>query len=162
MKVFYGIEEGFLLDNEALTKDNTKVFEVPLKEEHITHIDFNDDFVDEVQRVFPEVNKQNFFHLAIDPNSKVAVYNEVTDILTLDYNDPKLTTFITDKFNTCVKDFTVTSSKIQIIVGDGGVHLWFYAEGYSTNEPTQGGEVGYTFPIELNQDETALLYKLVW
>lgn len=162
MKIFYDIEEGYFLERKFLTSDNTKVFEIPLKEEYITHIDFDDDFVEELQRVFPEVNKQNFFHLAVDPNSEVIVYSEVTDILTLDYNDPKLTTFITDKFNTYVKDFTVTSSKIQIIVGEDGVHLWFYAEGYSINEPSQGGEVGYTFPIELTEDEIALLYKLVW
>lgn len=162
MKVFYGIEEGFLVNGKDLADDKLMTFETPLLEEYITHIDFNDDFADELQRVFTEVNKQNFFRLAVDPNSVVVVYNELTDILTLDYNDPKLTTFIMEKFNTCVKDFTVTSSKIQIIVGQGNVTLWFYAEGYSTNEPTQGGEVGYTFPIELNQDEIALLYKLVW
>lgn len=162
MKVFYGIEEGFVLDNEAFTDDITEVFETPLKEEYITHIDFNDDFADEVQRVFPEVNKQNFFHLAIDSNSEVANYTDAVYFLTLDYNDPELTAFITDKFYSCVKDFNITSSKIQIDIGNYGVHLEFYVEGYSTNEPTQGGEAGYTFPIELTEDEIALLYKLVW
>mgnify|MGYP007057788097 CR=1 FL=1 len=62
MKVFYGIEEGFLVNGKDLADDKLMTFETPLLEEYITHIDFDDDFADEVQRVFPEVNKQNFFH----------------------------------------------------------------------------------------------------
>lgn len=162
MKVFYGIEEGFLVNGKDLADDKLMTFETPLLEEYITHIDFNDDFADEVQRVFPEVNKQNFFHLAVDSNSEVANYSDAVYFLTLDYNNPELTAFITVKFYSCVKDFNITSSKIQIDIGNYGVHLEFYVEGYSTNESTQGGEAGYTFPIELTEDEIALLYKLVW
>lgn len=162
MKVFYGIEEGFLVNGNDLADDKLMTFETPLEEKYIKNIDFNDDFADEVQRVFTDVNRENFFDLAVDPNSVIAKYSDSTDILTLDYDNPVLTAFLTETFHSCVKNFVVESHKIQVFIVQGDVTLWFYVEGYSTNEPTQGGEVGYTFPIELNQDETALLYKLVW
>lgn len=162
MKVFYGIEEGFLVNGKDLADDKLMTFETPLLEEYITHIDFNDDFADELQRVFVDVNRENFFGLAVDPNSVIAKYGEPTDILTLDYDDPMLTAFLTETFHICVKNFVVTSHKIQVFVEQGKVGLWFYVEGHCTDKANCEADSGYVFSVELTEDEIALLYKLVW
>lgn len=162
MKVFYGIEDGYLYDGKGLADENVRVFETPLLEEYITHIDFDDDFADELQRVFVDVNRENFFNLAVDPNSVIAKYGEPTDILTLDYNSPELTAFLMDTFQSCVENFVVESRTIQVFVEQGKVALWFYVEGYYTGEQNCGSDNGYVFSVELTEDEIALLYKLVW
>lgn len=162
MKVFYGIEEGFLVNGKDLADDKLMTFETPLKEEYITHIDFNDDFADEVQRVFTDVNRENFFDLAVDPNSVIAKYSDSTDILTLDYDNPVLTAFLTETFHSCVKNFVVESRKLQIFIVQGEIALWFYVEGYCTDKANCEADEGYVFNVELTEDEIALLYKLVW
>lgn len=162
MKVFYSIEEGYLLDGEGLADENIRVFETPLTEDYIRCVDFNDDFADELQRVFTDVNRENFFDLAVDPNSVIAKYGDSTDILTLDYDDPVLTAFLMETFRLGCPNFVVESRKIQVFVEQGKVALWFYVEGYCTDEPNCEADEGYVFTVELNEDEIALLYKLVW
>lgn len=162
MKVFYGIEEGFLVNGKDLSDDDLLSFETPLLEEYITHIDFDDDFADEVQRVFTDVNRENFFDLAVDPNSVIAKYGDSTDILTLDYDDPVLTAFLMETFRLGCPNFVVESHKIQVFVEQGKIGLWFYVEGYCTDKSNCEADDGYVFTVELNEDEIALLYKLVW
>ena len=162
MKVFYGIRDNILVDGEGLTADVNLVFDTPLEEKYIKNINFNDDFADELQRVFTDVNRENFFDLAVDPNSVIAKYGDSTDILTLDYDDPVLTAFLMETFRLGCPNFVVESRKIQVFVEQGKVALWFYVEGYCTDEPNCEADEGYVFTVELNEDEIALLYKLVW
>lgn len=162
MKVFYGIRDNILVDCEDLTADVNLVFDTPLEEKYIKNINFNDDFANELQRVFVDVNRENFFDLAVDPNSTVANYSDSVEILTLDYDDPVLTAFLMETFRLGCPNFVVTSRKVQVLVVSGEVALWFYVEGYSANKSNQYGEIGYVFSVELTEDEIALLYKLVW
>lgn len=162
MKIFYGVEEGFLMNGKGLADENVQVFETPLEVEYIKCISFADDFAEEVQRVFADVNRENFFDLAVDPNSVIAKYGDSTDILTLDYDDPTLTKFLMETFHTFSPNFVVESRKIQVFVEQGKVALWFYVEGYCTDEPNCEADEGYVFTVELTEDEIALLYKLVW
>lgn len=162
MKVFYGIRDNILVDCEGLTADVNLVFDTPLEEKYIKNINFNDDFADEVQRVFTDVNRTNFFHLAIDTNSTVANYSDSVEILTLDYDEPTLTAFLMETFRLGCPNFVVESRKIQVFIVQGEVALWFYVEGYCTDNPNCEAEEGYVFTVELTEDEIALLYKLVW